>query len=121
MNLEKKTIKETAYKDYALFGWQKSYNLKSDKNDEIVIIRDIKMRHYNEVVVLEKEYFENLAKLRVYKPTPFYIYLILLIAFFIPGVAFAIYKAIKKSWVKSNNKKINNQLTHIKHELQTLK
>lgn len=121
MNLEKKTIKVTAYKDYALFGWQKSYNLKSDKNDEIVIIRDTKMRHYNEVVVLEKEYFENLAKLRVYKPTPFYIYLILLIAFFIPGVAFAIYKAIKKSMVKSNNKKINNQLTHIKHELETLK
>lgn len=124
--METKTVRNAKEIEiYKHFGWKKSQTKRERHgrlfHDVYILSRDETMKNYDKLVGLEKRYLSNMSQLQTYKnDNVFFIALVLLLLFIIPGVIYLIYKNKQKNEININNTKIQKKLKEIIKEADAL-
>ncbi len=74
------------------------------------------MPKYNEIVALEKEFYELKRSKKYYNPTSPSICIILFLLFIIPMFIYIFYKSTQKSKIEEYNSEIDRKLSEIKYK-----
>ena len=120
MNLEYKRTRQNI-PESELFGYkfdhtERKKGAKASHYTEYVYSRDKDMPKYNEIVALEKEFYELKRSKKYYNPTSPSVCIILFLLFIIPMFIYIFYKSTQKSKIEEYNSEIDRKLSEIKYK-----